>query len=57
MGLSWSGLGGKRRRNWRWVVEEGTEGEECPERGGRKPKREGWRREAPWKKDRVKKGI
>lgn len=32
MGLSWSGLGGRRRMNWRWFVEEGTGGGNCLER-------------------------
>lgn len=48
IGLSWSGLGGRRRRNWRWVVEEG--------KGGGDPKRERGS-EVPWKRDRVKKEI
>lgn len=56
IGLSWSGLGGRRRRNWRWVVEEGKGGGDCLERGGGKLKRARGR-EAPWKKDRVKKEI
>lgn len=37
MGLSWSGLGGRRRRNWRWAVEEGAGGGDCLGRGGGEP--------------------
>lgn len=53
MGLSWSGLGG-RRRNWERGVEEGTGGGDCLHRERWMEAKEG---EAPWKRDRVMKEI
>lgn len=44
IGLSWSGLGGRRRRNWRWVVEEGKGGGDCLERGGGSQREQGGER-------------